>query len=123
MNEKTNEKEDAKKRIMFWNLPEILVITLKRFNNNANKDQRFVDFEINNLDLSEFAVGYDKEKYVYDLYGVCNHSGGTLGGHYTSYVKNNNGKWYHFNDTNVNEIKESDIKSPKAYCFFYRKKK
>ena len=78
---------------------------------------------INDLDLSEFIVGYDKETYIYDLYGICNHSGGTLGGHYTSYVRNNSGKWYHYNDTNVSEIAESALKSPKAYCFFYRKKK
>lgn len=122
-NEKTKEKEDAKKRIMFWSLPDILVITLKRFNNDARKDQRLIDFEINSFDLSEFVVGYDKESYVYDLYGICNHSGGTLGGHYTSYVRNNNGKWYHYNDTRVDEIAESSLKSPKAYCFFYRKKK
>ena len=122
-NEKTDEKEDAKKRIMFWSLPDILVVTLKRFNNNGRKDQRLIDFEVTNFDLSEFIVGYDKQNYVYELYGVCNHSGNTMGGHYTSYVKNNNGKWYHFNDTNVTEISEDSIKSPKAYFFFYRKKK
>jgi ubiquitin C-terminal hydrolase len=46
-----------------------------------------------------------------------------MGGHYTSYVKNANGKWYHFNDTIVSEVglKESII-SPKAYVLFYRKK-
>ena len=122
-NEKSKEKEDAKKRIMFWSLPDILVITLKRFNNNARKDQRLIDFEISDFDLSEFVVGYDKETYVYDLYGICNHSGGTLGGHYTSYVRNNNGKWYHFNDTQVSKVSKELIKTPKAYCLFYCKKK
>ena len=34
---------------------------------------------------------------MYDLYGICNHSGGTLGGHYTSYVKNANDNWYLYN--------------------------
>ena len=68
-------------------------------------------------------IGYKKESYYYELYGVCNHSGGVLGGHYTSYVKNANGKWYHFNDTTVTEITDpTQIISPKAYCFFYRKK-
>jgi ubiquitin C-terminal hydrolase len=59
---------------------------------------------------------------VYDLYGICNHSGGVQGGHYTSFIKNANGKWYHFNDTNVTEIEENKLISPKAYCLFYRKK-
>ena len=46
-----------------------------------------------------------------------------MGGHYFAYVKNANGKWYCFNDTNVKEINEKDIVSNKAYSLFYRKKK
>ena len=62
------------------------------------------------------------EKYIYNLYAICNHMGGVLGGHYTSFVKNANGKWYHFNDTNVSEITNlKDLITPKAYCLFYRK--
>jgi ubiquitin carboxyl-terminal hydrolase 8 len=37
-----------------------------------------------------------------------------MGGHYTAYVKNANGKWYHFNDTSVTEVSVSEIISPKA---------
>ena len=122
-NEKTKENDDAKKRILFWSLPDILVITIKRFTNANKKDQSHIDFQINNFDLSEFIVGYDKNTFVYDLYGVCNHGGGTAGGHYTSYVKNSVGDWYHYNDTLVNKVSENNIKTPKAYCFFYRKKK
>ena len=122
-NEKTKEKEDAKKKIIFWSLPDVLVITLKRFTNTNNKDQRMIDFPINDFDLSEFIIGYDKKSYIYDLYGVCNHSGGTAGGHYSSFVKTSVGDWYHFNDTIVNKVEEASIKTPKAYCFFYRKKK
>jgi ubiquitin C-terminal hydrolase len=76
-----------------------------------------------NLDLSEYVIGYKKESYNYELYGVCNHSGGVLGGHYTAYVKNANGKWYHFNDTSVSEVGLNEsIVSAKAYVLFYRKK-
>ena len=72
--------------------------------------------------MSKYVVGHDKESYVYDLYGICNHLGGPLGGHYTSFVKNANNKWYHFNDSNVSEVRNLDkIKSPLAYCLFYRK--
>ena len=46
-----------------------------------------------------------------------------MGGHYTSFVKNANGKWYHYNDTNVSEVNMlNQIITPKAYCFFYRKR-
>ena len=79
---------------------------------------------LKNLDLSKYVIGYDKYSYKYDLYGICNHSGGTEGGHYYAYVKNANGKWYEFNDANVQEFTNLDkLKSPYAYCFFYRKQK
>jgi ubiquitin C-terminal hydrolase len=122
-NERTGLKEDVTKKIMFWSFPTILVIDLKRFNSTNKKNQIFVSFTLDNLDLSSYVVGYKKDSFIYELYGICNHSGGVLGGHYTSFVKNANGKWYLYNDTSVNEVSVlSTLISPKAYCFFYRKK-
>jgi ubiquitin carboxyl-terminal hydrolase 8 len=123
INEATKERIDIKKKIQFWSFPNILVIDLKRFNTRLQKSQVLVTFPIDNLDLSEYVIGYKKNSYKYELYGVCNHSGGVMGGHYTAYVKNANGKWYHFNDTSVSEVGLLDsIVSPKAYVLFYRKK-
>jgi ubiquitin carboxyl-terminal hydrolase 8 len=121
--EETNEKVNIRKKILFWSFPNILAIDLKRFNNRFQKNQIYVTFPLDNLDLSAYVIGYKKDNFKYELYGVCNHSGGVMGGHYTSYVKNANGKWYHYNDTSVSEvgINESII-SPKAYVLFYRKK-
>jgi ubiquitin carboxyl-terminal hydrolase 8 len=122
-NEATNSKQDVKKKISYWNLPNILVIDIKRFASHSKKNQILVTFPLENLNLSKYVIGYKKDSYVYDLYGICNHSGNVYGGHYTSYVKNSNGKWYHFNDTSVAEVSnEQELVSPKAYCFFYRKK-
>ena len=122
-NEATKQKINIKKRILFWSFPNILVIDLKRFNSNNQKNQILIDFPIDNLDLSDYVIGYKKESYKYELYGVCNHSGSVYGGHYTAYVKNANGKWYNFNDTSVSEVSiKSSIISPKAYVLFYRKK-
>ena len=124
-NESTGSKQDVKKKISYWSMPNILVLDLKRINavNHNNKNQILVDFPLTDLDLSKYVIGYKKESYVYDLYGICNHSGGTFGGHYTAFVKNANGKWYHFNDTSVNEVTNTkDLITPRAYCFFYRKK-
>jgi ubiquitin C-terminal hydrolase len=121
--EGTDEKVPAKKSIKFWCFPDILVIDIKRFNAMNRKNQIMVDFPLDNLNLSKYVIGYDKDSYVYDLYGVCNHSGSVMGGHYTAFVKNANGKWYHYNDTNVSEVAmEQQIKTAKAYCFFYRKR-
>jgi ubiquitin carboxyl-terminal hydrolase 8 len=122
-NEATQKKENIKKKIQFWSFPNILVIDLKRFKSNNQKNQILVTFPLDDLDLSNYVIGYKKDKYKYELYGVCNHSGNVLGGHYTAHVKNANGKWYLFNDTSVSEVGLAEsIISPKAYCLFYRKK-
>ena len=100
-----------------------MVIDFKRFNSRFQKNQILITFPLDDLDLSKYVIGYKKEIYKYELYGVCNHSGGVMGGHYTAYVKNANGKWYHFNDTTVSEVGLPDsIVSSKAYVLFYRKK-
>jgi ubiquitin C-terminal hydrolase len=119
-NEETKQKVDVIKKISFWSLPTVLVIDLKRFNSKNQKNQILVTFPLDDLNLSDYVIGYKKKSYVYELYGVCNHSGGVFGGHYTAFVKNANGKWYHFNDTSVSEV--SNIINTKAYCLFYRKK-
>ena len=123
-NEKTKEKEAVDMSVSFWMLPEILVVDLKRFDSMARKNNQLVEFPLEDLELSGYVRGYNKESYVYDLYGVCNHSGGTMGGHYTAYVKSADNKWYHFNDTHVTLVSNAnEIITPRAYCFFYRKKK
>ena len=122
-NEKTKKKEVCEKNIQFWSLPEVLVITLKRFSNQGRKDQRLIDFPLTDLDLTKYIVGYDKDSYKYNLYGICNHSGGVAGGHYTAFIKNANHKWYIFNDTNCREVNLGALKTSQAYCFFYRKQK
>jgi ubiquitin carboxyl-terminal hydrolase 8 len=122
-NEEKNEKVNIRKKIQFWSFPNILVIDFKRFTHSFQKNQVLITFPLENLDLSNYVIGYKSESYKYDLYGVCNHSGGVLGGHYTAYIKNANGKWYHFNDTSVSEVGIVDsIISPKAYVLFYRKR-
>jgi ubiquitin C-terminal hydrolase len=122
-NQETNQKQNIRKKISFWSFPNILVIDFKRFNSRNQKNQIQIDFPLDNLDLSKYVVGYKKKSYVYELYGVCNHGGSVFGGHYTSYIKNANDKWYHFNDTSVQEVPHvQSIISPKAYCLFYRKK-
>jgi ubiquitin carboxyl-terminal hydrolase 8 len=121
--EESNETVNIKKKILFWSFPNILAIDLKRFNNRFQKNQIHINFPLDDLDLSNYVIGYKKDNYKYELYAVCNHSGNVMGGHYTSYVKNANGKWYHYNDTSVSEIGVNEfIISPKAYILFYRKK-
>jgi ubiquitin carboxyl-terminal hydrolase 2 len=122
-NEELKQKEDMQKCIKFWSFPKILVIDIKRFDAYNRKNQNLVTFPLYGLDLSPYVVGYNQESYIYDLYGICNHSGSVLGGHYTAFIKNANNKWYHFNDGSVSEVgMESQLITPKAYCFFYRQR-
>ena len=122
-NSETQKKENAQKKISFWSFPNILIIDFKRFNSRNQKNQILIDFPLDDLNLTKYVVGYKKNSYKYELYSICNHSGGVMGGHYTSYIKNANGKWYHFNDTSVSEVPLiNSIITPKAYCLFYRKK-
>ena len=122
-NDASQLKQNVQKKIIYWSMPAILVIDIKRFNHRNQKNQQLISFPLDNFDLSNYVIGYKKDSYIYDLYGICNHSGGVHGGHYTAFVKNANDKWYHFNDTNVTEITNlDDLITPKAYCLFYRKK-
>ena len=120
-NEKTQQKETVNRGIIFWSLPQILIIDLKRWHGHTRKNHIMVEAPIHNADFSKYVKGYNSASYVYELYGVCNHFGDVGGGHYTAYIKNANNKWYEFNDTNVREIHESVVVSPQSYCFFYRK--
>uniref|UniRef100_A0A6C0AW55 USP domain-containing protein n=1 Tax=viral metagenome TaxID=1070528 RepID=A0A6C0AW55_9ZZZZ len=116
-----DKKENAKKIHHVWNFPTVLVIVLQRFF-NYNKNNILVDFPLNDLDLSEYVIGYNKNSYVYDLMGICNHSGNIHGGHYTAYSKTRN-NWYLYNDSGTSLVKDvSILKSNNAYCLFYRKK-
>jgi len=120
-NETTNTKENVNKCIKFWSLPNILIVDFKRFNNTNKKLNNIIRTPLLGLDLNKYVIGYNKDKYIYELFGICNHNGECLGGHYTAYIKNSNQKWYNFNDTNVNEISESQLITSKGYCYFYRK--
>lgn len=121
--EDTKTHKKAERRIMFFSLPDVLIISLKRFNDSLKKDSRTVTFPLENMDLSKYVIGYNPSSYVYDLYGVCDHMGSTIGGHYTASIKNPNGRWYQMDDRTVTEIPSSKVVTAGAYCLFYRKRK
>jgi ubiquitin carboxyl-terminal hydrolase 8 len=121
-NEKTKEKEAVDKQMVFWSFPEVLVVSLKRFTNMNKKRSNRVTAPMDELDLSKYVKGYNKETYKYELYGVANHIGNAMGGHYFAYIKGKSGAWYEINDTRVNKISADNVITPKAYVFFYRKK-
>ena len=102
-------------------MPEILVIDLKRFDNNLKKISKRIDVPTTNLDLSKYVTGYNNAQYVYHLFGVSNHMGSAFSGHYTAYIKNANKNWYEFNDQVITNLDEKKVVTNNAYCFFFIK--
>ena len=128
-NESLGKKQNVYKRLVYWSLPEIMVIDIKRFEYNYNtdsfvKNQSNIKIPIENVSFSKYVEGYNKDSYVYDLYGICNHHGDENFGHYTSTIKTADSRWFNFNDSAVKEIhiKGSEIIGNTPYCLFYRKK-
>ncbi|XP_053547346.1 ubiquitin carboxyl-terminal hydrolase 2 [Bombina bombina] len=110
------------KKFTIQRFPKILVLHLKRFSEariRSSKLSTFVNFPFKDLDLRAFSS--EKSAHaLYNLYAVSNHSGTTMGGHYTAYCKNpNNGEWYTFNDSRVTPMSSSQVKSSDAYVLFY----
>uniref|UniRef100_A0A1A8FYH5 Ubiquitin carboxyl-terminal hydrolase n=3 Tax=Nothobranchius korthausae TaxID=1143690 RepID=A0A1A8FYH5_9TELE len=110
------------KRFSIQKFPQILVLHLKRFsdtNVRMGKLSTFVKFPLKDLDMREFSAA-TSERPVYNLYAVSNHTGNTLGGHYTAYCRNSAlGEWYSYNDSRVSPMSSSQVRSSNAYVLFY----
>ena len=117
-----NELE-ANKKIEIYHIPKVLIIHLKRFNNNK-KINTFIEFPLTDLNIQPFIKSEDIVS-KYDLFGVINHFGSMEYGHYTSFCLNyKDDNWYEYNDRIANKIqkgKEKDaIINKNAYILFYR---
>ncbi|XP_034723887.1 ubiquitin carboxyl-terminal hydrolase 32 isoform X7 [Etheostoma cragini] len=56
---------------------------------------------------------------IYNLYAISCHSGIMGGGHYVTYAKNPNEKWYCYNDSSCKEVHSEEIDTDSAYILFY----
>merc|ERR1712224_237180 len=118
----------AMKTMQLWNLPDVLVIHLKRFDHKHTRTKRdtLVDFPLENLNINAFCEsnswtvdavhGYDNfvQDYVpanYDLFAVINHYGKMGFGHDTAFARQYNRygimdtSWRCFDDSSVGNIK------------------
>jgi ubiquitin C-terminal hydrolase len=127
-NDKTKRYQAVKKRIMYWSLPNVMIIDLKRVQYTDRGPVKVaipVDIPLKNLDLSAFVRGYKRDSYIYDLYALCNHHGNfSKSGHYTATIRSADNIWYNFNDETVKQcdLKGDSITSNIPYCLFYRKR-
>ena len=121
------------KKMDIYKEPYYLIIHLKRFKNgdemnnnyifnffNNIKNNTFIDFPIQDLDLTKYILRNNNKKIQYNLIGIINHQGGPYYGHYTASCLNRN-KWYKFNDEIVSYLKENKIVTDSAYVLFYQR--
>lgn len=123
-NEDNNTYENADKRISIFKQPNVLILILKRFLPTGFKNRKNVSFS-HDLDIAKYM--YDQslieDTTKYKLYSICNHVGDINGGHYTSCCLNQNGNWYHYDDTVITPINNiSLMNNNQVYILFYVKK-
>ncbi|KAK3598059.1 hypothetical protein CHS0354_042432 [Potamilus streckersoni] len=115
-------ERDSIKKIDIWKLPRILLIGLNRFVYDGpwrQKISTYVDFPVQGLDLATFTNGPPGRKQ-YKLYGISNHYGTMDGGHYTAFCRNPcTQKWYKFDDHEVFDMSESEVKTSAAFVLYY----
>lgn len=107
--EKCKEKKESSKELDIEELPVVLVVHLKRF---QGIEKIYTPVELSNIKIR------DAE---YELYALCNHTGGTTGGHYTACCKKRDNTWLVCNDLNVNPIGVLPESSDRPYVLFYNK--
>ena len=119
--------EKSKQRLQIYKPPNYLIILIKRYNYNkeigqtfsGEKNNTFISYPTDNFDITEYIVGPEKNKAIYDLYGVIEHYGSLNQGHYTAICKND-GNWVSYNDSMI-KIVDSPV-SKNAYVLFYKMK-
>ena len=121
---KCNKHVEATKNLSIYYVPRLLIICLSRFSKRGygyGKNDEYIDFPLENLDMGKYICGPNKENSKYDLFAVSQHYGGTGGGHYTAICKNMDGKWYDYNDSSCSSSSSANVVSSSAYVLFYRR--
>ncbi|GKB34813.1 ubiquitin carboxyl-terminal hydrolase 17-like protein, partial [Tanacetum coccineum] len=117
---KSNER--AKKKLTLLEAPNVLTIALKRFQSGKfgklNKSIHFPEI----LDMAPYMSGTTDMSPVYRLYGVVVHldrMNAAFSGHYVSYVKNIENRWFKTDDSKVKEVDVKSVLTKGAYMLLY----
>ena len=116
--------------------PRVLTLHLKRFRAAGRLMEKVgthVPFP-SRFDARPFCCGGEKvPSHIYqlvveadspahfELFGVVEHAGSFLGGHYTAFVRtsSNPTRWHHFSDTHIKEVAEAAVLGAQAFLLFY----
>jgi ubiquitin carboxyl-terminal hydrolase 4/11/15 len=128
---KCKKHQEAFKKMDIYKPPNYLIIQFKRFKVRSNsavvamfankKNDCFIDYPIEGLDISNYISGEIKDDSLYDLFAISQHFGSLSSGHYTALCKNF-GNWYEFDDEKISRVSLSDVVTSSAYMLFYKKK-
>ena len=103
------------KQLNIAELPEFLVIHLKRFSYYPKRTKLSTHVEFDDTwKLKDFA----NNTHTYYLYGIVCHSGSIYGGHYIAYCKYR-GVWMCFDDSVVSTVSWKHVGGQEAYVLFY----
>ena len=136
--EKCNSLQEAERQVQLDNIPQVMIIQLKRFKMyGANQILKLNSLINLPLDINfDFLVGYKKNYGLYILRAIVIHAG-TRGdfGHYFTFVRDSNEGWVLYNDEkcdtysgNIEEFFGNPDESYQfnnsncAYLLFYEKK-
>jgi len=119
--DKCNIKNQPERKLLFWNLSDVLIIQLKRFTSSGRKKNEYIEYpEL--LNMSKYSINYAENSMRFKLMGLCIQDGSLNGGHYYAICKNElDKKWHIYNDTNVSNITKQDVFNKRPYCLFYKR--
>lgn len=115
-----NEKTKYIKTTKLWKIPNVICFVIKRFDNFHKKNNNSIN--INDTLIFDKGSIYTSDIDIkYKLSSIALHHGILDGGHYTS-ICNINNTYIHYDDTNINEIKNMEeilIKNNLGYLVIY----
>ncbi|XP_066292221.1 ubiquitin carboxyl-terminal hydrolase 36-like [Branchiostoma lanceolatum] len=116
--EKCKRKCQAVKKLSIHRAPNVLTISLKRFNNMGLKVTKDVQYS-ETMNLRAY-MSQEGPPVIYKLYAVLVHQGFSChGGHYYCFIKAPNGVWHMMNDSLVRQVGLNTVLSQQAYLLFY----
>jgi ubiquitin C-terminal hydrolase len=120
--DKCMSQQTARMTTRISKLPNILLLTFKRFTNAGAKIRGQINWDINNMCLRPWMAFTrcpfsDKPiNTAFRTFAVIEHTGSSRGGHYRMFAKEN--QWYECDDETVRAVSAERVVSPDSYVIF-----
>lgn len=115
----------ATKKLKLWNVPQILIVQLKRFKHDYTKLNKHIHCP-HLLNLTKYTSQPDKPTtpnniniQMMTLISTIEHSGNLNAGHYIAKCKTTSG-WKLFNDAHVTPIPTNNVITKNTYILMYK---